>query len=251
MNIKYEINPKYHFLRSYIENIPTQDEQLGEIIYKGRNTVFRNIIKTDGYPDVDLTIKSFKIPPFHNRIAYTYLRKSKAQRSYENANKLLELGIKTPEPIAFIEVHKDGFIEYSYYICLTIEAENVREWERFSNRDEIIENIAKLMLQLKENGVYHKDFSAGNILWDKDMNFYIIDINRMDFNVTSEKKFMHNFKNLNPDLKETERLARTYAKLKEDCDEQAIVNIAKRENIQFWEKKRRKSNLKNILHLKK
>ena len=47
-----------------------------------------------------LNIKSFKVPNLINQVAYKHFRKSKARRSFEYAQKLQELGIGTPDPIA-------------------------------------------------------------------------------------------------------------------------------------------------------
>ncbi|GAL62962.1 hypothetical protein [Algibacter lectus] len=63
----------------------------------------RNIIKIINIDGVNLNIKAFKIPNLINRVAYNFFRKSKAQRSFEYANKLTKMGVGTPKPIAFFE----------------------------------------------------------------------------------------------------------------------------------------------------
>ena len=63
----------------------------------------RNTIKNVTTQDLVLNIKSFKVPHLVNRIAYSFFRKSKANRSFEYANDLIKKGIKTPKPFAYFE----------------------------------------------------------------------------------------------------------------------------------------------------
>ena len=72
-------------------------EQEGKILADGN----RNQIKIFDLDDTQITIKAFKVPNFVNKIAYQYFRKSKAQRSYEYACKLLDLGVLTPFPVGY------------------------------------------------------------------------------------------------------------------------------------------------------
>ena len=63
----------------------------------------RNIIKLFDLNDKTINIKSFKIPNLINKVAYKYFRKSKARRSFEYATILLDKGIGTPQPFAYLE----------------------------------------------------------------------------------------------------------------------------------------------------
>ena len=63
----------------------------------------RNTIKIINIEGINVNFKAFKIPNIFNQIAYRFFRKSKAQRSFEYAKKLIELGIGSPKPLAFFE----------------------------------------------------------------------------------------------------------------------------------------------------
>ena len=76
----------------------------------------RNSLRLFKIEDKTLNVKSFKIPNVINQIAYRFFRKSKAQRSFEYANKLLNLGIGTPQPIANYEFITAFFFKKSFYI---------------------------------------------------------------------------------------------------------------------------------------
>lgn len=204
--IKIVINPEFERLRNFIESVPGRGDELGDVIYKARNCVFKNV--ETGTP---LCIKSFRVPPIYNRLAYTLFRKSKARRSYENAVRLMELNILTPAPVAYIEVYDNGLLQRSYYICLMVESETVRVWQRRPDGDEIERNLVDLICRLHSAKVWHRDLSPGNVLFDKNANYYVIDINRMRFGVESRHKFAQNFARLNESGEVTERIAKAYA----------------------------------------
>ena len=65
------INPKYEYLREYVERIPKDFETIGTVIHSGRNLI--KMITVDG---LDINVKRYTIPPLINRIAYAFaLRK--------------------------------------------------------------------------------------------------------------------------------------------------------------------------------
>ena len=83
--IDYQINPKYKSLEKAILDIPRRFDQEGEVIDDGRNVI--KILDVEGER---FNVKSFKKPNIINQFAYAYVRKGKAQRSFEYANILLE-----------------------------------------------------------------------------------------------------------------------------------------------------------------
>ena len=180
MNVK--INPYYTALSKFIESLPDIFETEGEVIYKGRNVLKRYVV--DG---IDLVVKSFKEPILINRVAYTFLRHSKARRSYEYSFELLRRGILTPDPVAYVETYSGGLLKNSYYVSLNLsQAKTLRDiCLGFDIDDSLLKSLAHQLLKIHEAGVYHIDLSPGNILYERDSNgnfsFYLIDINRMKF----------------------------------------------------------------------
>ena len=65
-----------------------------EVLQQGRNTIKKLAIW-----DQELVVKSFKVPNAFQGFIYKFLRKSKAQRSFEYASSLISKGIDTPKPI--------------------------------------------------------------------------------------------------------------------------------------------------------
>lgn len=207
------ISPKYKVLNDFIKEIAEKGiPSDAKIIYEGRNRVYT--INRNGY---NLNIKAFRIPRFPNSFVYGHFRLSKARRSMLNAQHLLELGINTPDPVAYIECRTATKMLQTYYICLQIEAENMRNWTAKTDYIELLEAFAEEIVKIHSVGVYHKDFSPGNILYthkNGEYKFYLIDLNRMRFDVWSHKTQMSNFSSINIEsFEETERLARMYAKV--------------------------------------
>ncbi len=199
--MKVCIHQSYEDLRPFIEEIPTKFDQEGEMIYNGR----RNKLKAFQVNGYTLNVKSYRVPIFINRIIYTWLRKSKAQRAYEHAITLMERGFLTPNPVAYIEMKKNGLLHRSFFICLHTPLDG--HMRLFNDGDttnegkeQLIKEFALFTAKLHESGVLHCDYSPGNILYgkiadegDHQYEFSLVDINRMQFRPVSVEMGCENF----------------------------------------------------------
>ena len=177
-------------------------------------------------------VKSFKIPHIINRFAYTFLRDGKAKKSYQNATKLSKLGVATPEPIGIIEFFKLGLLSNSYFISVYEPYDfTIREvfHHKVDNYKEILKQFAKFTYEIHQKGVWHVDYSLGNILITKINNTYkfsLVDINRMEF---KSIKGYEGLKNLNKfwakDKNDLILLAREYA-IAANLNEKKAIEIA-------------------------
>ena len=114
------IHPKYNNCEKFCSNIDIHFNNKKDSIHKARNEIKK--LNCDTF---DLIVKSFKIPHLLNRLVYTYFRDSKAQKSYENALKLQQLNINTPDPVALIQeftptLQKSFFISTAFDYDFTI-----------------------------------------------------------------------------------------------------------------------------------
>ncbi len=204
-------NDETPHLRQLLDTITQQGvPDDAEIIYHARNTIYKMC-----QGDELINVKAFHRPNFFNRIIYTTLRKSKARRSFENAMRLLTLGFETPQPIGYGEVHNGCLLCESYYVSCQIEAQEMRYWEKKPDCIPLLKALARDMARLHQAGVWHKDFSPGNILYTgtavDGYQFYYIDLNRGKFGVKSHKRLMSMFRSINLNVDETARLAQYYA----------------------------------------
>lgn len=146
--------------------------EAGEVIHSGRN-----IVRVAG----NYVIKSFGKPRFLKALMYGFFRKSKARRSYEYA---LLLGNITPQPIAYREVKIFGLLRESYYVSRKSECSHIIKQlindTQFPNRENILRRLGRFTADLHNRGIYHNDYSAGNILFSES-GMEIIDLNRLRF----------------------------------------------------------------------
>jgi hypothetical protein len=184
--------------KQVLEMINSFDEK-GETFYAKRNT-----IKIFQVGEEEWNIKSFKIPHLVNKIAYRFFRKSKAQRSFEYATYLLQHGILTPKPIAFLEKYTFLGLGNSFYVSENLHYDlTFRELihdKNYPDRENILQQFTNFTFQLHEKGIHFLDHSPGNTLIvtkEKQVyDFYLIDLNRMNFGAMDFESRMKNFAKL-------------------------------------------------------
>jgi hypothetical protein len=180
MNYK-TINQNFNNFLINIQNLFNQESN--ETLFQQRNTI--KIVKLE---QKEYVVKSFKVPHLLNQIVYKFFRASKAQRSYENAVKLVALNINTPQPIGYIEFPSTFLFKESYYVSdlfdYDFEIRALLADESFPQREEILKEFVAFSFDLHNKGVFHVDYSPGNVLVKKVNESYIfslIDVNRMQF----------------------------------------------------------------------
>lgn len=188
-----------------MEKLVKAFQDSGTIVQAGRNTV--KMIEDAGSR---ISVKSFKIPNPFNALVYRYIRSSKARRSYENARKLLVMGINTPKPIGYLEYGGLLGIRQTYYACehraMAVTLRDVLSGEGFPDKGVIMAQYAAFMFDLHQKGIEFKDSTPGNFLVEKVAEgkyaFYLVDINRMKFHGTP-LSFFARMKNLSKLTEET------------------------------------------------
>lgn len=224
---------------------------------KGEDFVIgqRNQIKLFDFNNQKINIKSFKVPHLINKIAYKYFRKSKAKRSYEFANKLLELGVGTPKPIAYAEFSSIIGLEKSFYISEQLQCDltyrELVEIPDFPDRENILRQFTRFSFDLHEKGIEFLDHSPGNTLIKKNAegnyDFFLVDLNRMEFHKTmSFEMRMKNLCRLTPLEEMVAVMSNEYAKLYSESEER-IFELLWKYTSDFQEKFYRKKRLKKKL----
>lgn len=205
----------YKDFQNEIDSFIVSFEISGESIKDKRNKL--KLFELNGKT---VNIKSFKVPDLFNQIVYKFFRKGKAQRSFEYANKLLNLNIGTPQPIAYYEFPKFLFFKSSYYVS---EHENYdltfRELSHntgYPNHEYILRAFTRFTHQLHEKGVLFLDHSPGNTLItikEDGLEFKLVDLNRMIFKSLSFEERIRNFERLTPHKHIVEIMSDEYAKI--------------------------------------
>jgi len=242
------IHPDFEHLRHFIQNLPYQFHKAGITIHEGRNEL--RLYEVDGY---SLVVKSYKRPHILNRIIYGFIRASKAERAYRYGLKLLNTDFNTPQPVGYVTCRRGLLLDKSYSV--TIKSDLPYTFKDFSKQtfkrqDEILKSIALYTARLHEAGFLHKDYSAGNILFDDIPNkipIEIVDLNRIIFRKVNMRKGCKNFERLPGNDHMLNIMATTYAKARGYDAETCFKLIKKYVQIEL---ETRKKQLKKDLRTK-
>jgi hypothetical protein len=251
--MNFKVNPIFENSTESILNTIKMFSSKGELFGNGD----RNKIKLFDFNEKKINIKSFKIPNLINKIAYRYFRKSKARRSFEYATILLEKGIGTPEPIAFLENFNILGLKDSYYVSEHLNADltyrELVEIPNYPDNENILRQFTRFSFGLHEKGIEFLDHSPGNTLIKKNnegtYDFFLVDLNRMEFHesMTFEMR-MKNLCRLTPLKEMVAVMSNEYAKLyKKESEEKIFETLWKYTadfQEQFYRKKRLKKKLK-------
>jgi len=242
------IHPNYTHLKTQILNETKNVSSVDENVFdNGRNLIAKVEIENE-----QLSVKSFKIPNGFNRVVYKYFRKSKAKRSYEYANRLLKADILTPFPIAYIEEFNALGLTHSYYISKHLNYDFdfrvLLHNPKFLDRENILKQFTEFTFKLHENNINFLDHSPGNTLITKEADgnykFYLIDLNRMQFETMNFDQRMNNFRRLWLSKAMIKIMAERYAELYDKTFEETHALMLKHSRAfqkQIDSKKLRKS----------
>lgn len=250
MKISCHIHKLYTHLRNEIEAIPSRFDNEGDVIYN-----IRNCIKKINVAGEVWNVKSFKKPIPVNSFIYRYCRKTKAERSYKNAVRLLNLNISTPQPIAYIIEKNLLGIHRSYYISQQIAYDHtLGDLFRKPPQDapHIIGECIKYINSFHRKGVYFLDLSVGNILIkrqaDGGFTFYLIDLNRAKFynRPLTCSESVKAFCRLDTTTEQKEDILRQYASVSGFDYEDVIHHYNQHKEDDFRRRKMKKYHIKRL-----
>jgi len=222
-------------------------ENSGESIKDARNRLKLFELDTEV-----VNIKSFKVPNLINQIIYKYFRKGKAQRSFEYANILMELGIGTPMPIAYYEFSTALLFKRSFYVSAQLDCdltyrELIRDFN-YPNHEQILREFTRFTFELHEKGIHFLDHSPGNTLIKSNgdhYDFFLVDLNRMKFGPMSFETRIQNFSRLTKERSLVEIMSDEYAKcVGKDYD--TVYKLMWQSVEAFQNKIQRKKRLKKL-----
>ncbi|MDR9400942.1 MAG: lipopolysaccharide kinase InaA family protein [Psychroflexus sp.] len=247
--INYQFHPNYKNQKDQIFQIIEKFDQIEEVVYSGK----RNTLKKVTLNDQNLAIKKFHQPIIFKRIIYTKLRSSKAKRSFDNANYLLKHNIYTPQPVCYIENYNFGLLTHAYYISIFVNYDydfhDILHNEHINQRNDIITGLARFTFRLHQANVLFKDHSPGNTLIKRKtegFDYFLIDLNRMQFKPLSFDERMQNFARITPYKWMVDLLSEEYARLIKK-DKQEVFPLMWQYVSAFQKKFHRKKRIKKRL----
>lgn len=249
MKRKKYISEDFKNYEDYLDDIITNYDITGEEF----GNQDRNTLKLFRLDEKVLNVKSFRIPNIINQIAYCFFRKSKAQRSFEYARKLISLGIGTPQPIAYYEFKTFFLFKNSYYVSEQLNCDlTYRELTtdlNYPDHEKILRAFTRFTYQLHQQNVQFLDHSPGNTLINRKADkyeFFLVDLNRMRFNPLDFNTRIKNFAKLTTHKSMVRVMSDEYAK----CSGANYKDVFKTmweytKNFQerYWRKRRLKDRI--------
>jgi len=244
------MNSKHH--EKYISSKHFFDDIIVNYAVKGEDygNQDRNSLKLFDFEGILINVKSFKVPNLVNQIAYRFIRSSKAQRSFEYANKLRSMHIGTPHPVAYYEFKSLLLFNKSYYISEHLNYDlTYRELTTniaYPNHEEILRAFTRFTFDLHEKNVNFLDHSPGNTLITKTelgYDFALVDLNRMKFHTMSFTERMQNFSRLTTSKEMVSVMSDEYAEISKFNYEDVFSEMWELTQ-KFQEKFHRKQRLK-------
>lgn len=213
----------------------------------------RNSLKLFDLNGKTVNVKSFRIPNVINQIAYRFFRKSKAQRSFEYGNWLKSLDIGTPQPLAYYEFKTAFLFKKSYYISEQQDCDlTYRELTtnfNYPDFEAILRAFTRFTYKLHQKKVHFLDHSPGNTLIQKVDNgyeFYLVDLNRMEFKELDFETRIKNFSKLTIHKFMIEIMSDEYAKCSGEAYDK-ILDLMWSSTEAFQNKYHKKRRLKKKL----
>ena len=187
---RIRIREPYGGFREQIAELPRTMDSRGVTLHSGRNLVKRVIVTSSEGESIEVVVKAFAVPARPRGFVYAHLRRSKARRCLNNATRLLEKGIGTPDPIACIEFHEFGCLRSSHYVSRYWDHDHdltALLYRGISHGPEthgLLEQLAGFTAAQHDRGVMHQDYNPGNILVRArggSFEFSLVDLNRLRF----------------------------------------------------------------------
>ena len=250
--MKYILNSSFGLVKNQLVYFVDNFDLKGSLFGDGK----RNKIKLYDLEGTQINIKSFKVPNLINKIAYKYFRKSKARRSFEYANILIQNKIGTPEPIAYFENSNFLGLKDSYYISEHLQCDlTFRELVQipdFPENEIILRQFTRFSYELHQKGIEFLDHSPGNTLIKKGNDgkyeFFLVDLNRMVFHeVMSFDVRMKNLCRLTHKKEMVAIMSNEYAIISGESEQiinETLWKMTADFQYKFYRKKRLKKKLK-------
>lgn len=247
--VKYVINGDFAAYKDFIVGLPKRFEEDGETLYVGRNVVKAFVV--DGSTVI---VKRFKRPNVVQAVAYTFFKKSKAERTFLFARMIRERGFNTPREVAYIEVKHNGLLQDGYFISTICTLPQLSKLLRRPNFDRAVAaQLGRYVAKLHEKGVLHGDLNLTNILYDRaedgSCTFWLIDTNRSKFKCPTKKDCLENLKRLTHERPQLEYIVRHYATARGWHEDETVKGVMQRLNT-FERKKHRIGVMKKLFSLK-
>ncbi len=127
-------------------------------------------------PDRRIFLKMDRTKSWLEALKYSFLP-SKGRKEWFLAHQLQKKGLPLPKPLGWMERIQQGRVKESYYLSEAV-GNGLSLIDIIQSKEEIpIEVLVKTVKKYHNAGLFHKDFHAGNFLWNGE-SFFITDLHR-------------------------------------------------------------------------
>ena len=213
-----------------------------------------------------LVIKIFKRPHFFDQVKYLF-RPPRSRKEWQVGQKLFDLGIPSPSPVAYVALRKWRFLTKDLVVFREIrgveplinwaESNIIRKAIPFSERKEAIRTLGHFVRRIHDQGIFSKDFHQGNILIKTEPGtsplFYLIDLHsiRIKKEITRREriKMLAQFNNFRIPIADRLRFLNAYLRgeEQEEISKKALVKEIGLASFKHWQRlwqKRKKRSLR-------
>ena len=171
-------------------------------------------------------------------------RTPKAKRTYDNAQKILDRGFKTPVQYGYVLTRENGWLGESYSVGEFVE--NARTVGQDKKDARLVRAFAHYTARLHAHGLMHRDYILNNILYrpsGKEYDFTLVDINRFLFRDKPIRGFLQRVNLMQP-FKDQREL-KAFVKAYEEADPSSGELCRCVAHLRWW--RNRYSQLKRVL----
>jgi hypothetical protein len=154
------------------------------ILEDSRNKVGVVVLSDGSGETLKLVIKEFRVQGVDK--LKSVFTPSKALKAWRGSLALVERGLLTPFPVAYLE-WKNLFLKKCYFFSEYVpDSEEVRRLFRELPKDDLVplmQDLAVYLSRCVRSGILHRDLSDGNVLVSKNSSgqsrFFLLDTNRI------------------------------------------------------------------------
>lgn len=250
-----QVADAYRAYRDRIADPPRLLAGEGVVLHSGRNLIKKVTLTSPGCEPLEVAVKAFRVPAWLRGFVYAHLRPSKARRCMIHAQKLLEMGIGTPDPVACIEYREAGALRESYYVCRYWPADvDLMEVLYGGTRggpdtDALLEQLARFTYQQHQQGILHLDYNPGNILASTRrgaIDLALVDLNRLRFKQPDPDDRISGLVRLTTNTSCLRTIGRRYAEL-QGADPESFCRRLEDAHARFRRARRARKNVKSWL----
>ena len=135
-----------------------------------KTSVFK--VTIDGHVFI---VKRYNVKDFLYRLCHCF-SKSRAANCWRAARRVLDAGVNTPTPVAYIETHTFWLKKETYYIYKYQEAELLSNVLSSPAQIDLCHAVSDILEKLKAAMISHGDMKATNWLVNKEGSVILIDL---------------------------------------------------------------------------